>query len=509
MLKQYISSGLAIGSQYEKSGDLLIHDLHHATLKRYSRDKHMEMELLTKRHHRHIDIEQSTPIYLGQLVERNVIEKPAELHIYMLLIRATDIIEIVNDVRLEEWGDIGDSNALEFKNQIGELELVAINVHNMGRQWPQIVSNNTTYINYGYIDQLGTIEGRLEALEYTNSLVVSIPRGLILVLCGILNYVGLYPQPLPTHRWGDDHSSIYCATDSKNHEGTGIWGAITHVNANNPFYLLLRILSCNIQNLKLQCLPSWLGLLDELLVVLVFINGIGLQLNCTHHCSLDLRSAGYNKSHLAIKQYTETGNSFVNLQLELIPTSTSVRYHTILTTSIHANRGDYTVNIHAINYSGYNPLGHECIYNIKFGSNVRFLGNISIDSNTYTIDNKQKHVNNTSKVVIYYNTPRLDTVKDSRTYAGHTPHHQRNETTTNNGNTTVYIRVDTPSTEGNCMNKNLYTSTQQHVNGISAIAIHCNTLWLNINKDRAHINCRIVHGIGTTFSIGETSSHTS
>ena len=142
MLKvQYISSSLAIGSQYEKSADLLIHDLHHATLKRCSRDKHME--LVMRRHHGHI--EQSTPTYLGQLVERSVIEKFAELHVYMLLIRATDIIEIVNGIRLEEWGDIGDSNALEFKNQIGELELVAINVHNMGRQWPQIVSNNTTF----------------------------------------------------------------------------------------------------------------------------------------------------------------------------------------------------------------------------------------------------------------------------------------------------------------------------------------------------------------------------
>ena len=499
-LQQYINSSLVIGSQYKRA-ELLVYYLQHAILNRWSRDKHMR--LVMKRHHRHI--EQSTPIYLVQIVAKNVMVTSA--HGYGLLILEDEqLIEIANGMRLEEWGDIGESNALEFKNQIRGIELVAINVHHTGRQWPQIVSNNTTYISYGYIDQLVTIEGRLEALEYTNSLVISVPRGLILVLklCGILNYVGLYPRPLPTHRWGDDHSSIYCATDSKNHEGTGVWGAITHINAN----LLLRIPSYNIQNLKLQCLPSWLGLLDELLVVFVFINGIGLQSNYTHHCSLDLRSDGYNTSHLAIKQYTKTGNSFVNLQLELISTSTSVRYHTILTTSIHANRGDYTVNIHAINYSGDNPLGHEYIYNIKFGSNVRLLGNISIDSNTYTFDNKQKHVNNTSKVVIYCNTPQLDTIKD-RAYAGHTPHHQRNETTTNNGNTTVYIRSDTPSTEGNCMNENLYTSTQQHINGTSTIAIHCNTLWLNINKDRAHVNCRIVHGIGTTFSIGETSSHTS
>ena len=302
---------------------------------------------------------------------------------------------------------------------VGELELVAINVHNMGRQWPQIVSNNTTYINYGYIDQLGTIEERLEGLEYTNSLVILVPRGLMLALklCGILNYVGLYGYMdvlSPTHRWGDDHSSICCATDSKNHKGTGIWGAITHVNA---IIKLIYFEDTVLSYPKLQCLPRWLGLLDELLVVLVFTNGIRLQSNCTHHCSLDLRSAGYNTSHLAIKQYTKIGNSFVNLQLELISTSTSVRNHTILTTSIHANRGDYTDNIHAINYSGDNPLGHEYIYNIKFGSNVRLLGNISIDSNTYTID-KQKHVNNTSKVVTYCNTPRLDTIKD-RTYADH------------------------------------------------------------------------------------------
>ena len=83
MLKvQYISSSLAIGSQYEKSADLLIHDLHHATLKRCSRDKHME--LVMRRHHGHI--EQSTPTYLGQLVERSVKEKSAELHVYMLLL---------------------------------------------------------------------------------------------------------------------------------------------------------------------------------------------------------------------------------------------------------------------------------------------------------------------------------------------------------------------------------------------------------------------------------------
>ena len=57
------------------------------------------------------------------------------------------------------------------------------------------------------------------------------------------------------------------------------------------------------------------------------------------------------------------------------------------------------------------------------------------------------------------------------------------------------------------MNENLYTSTQQHVNDTSTIAKHCNTLWLNINKDRAHVNCRSsAIGIRSTFNIGNTSN---
>jgi len=57
------------------------------------------------------------------------------------------------------------------------------------------------------------------------------------------------------------------------------------------------------------------------------------------------------------------------------------------------------------------------------------------------------------------------------------------------------------------MNENLYTSTQQHVNDTSTIAKHCNTLWVDINKDRAHVNCRSsAIGIGSTFNIGNTSN---
>ena len=60
------------------------------------------------------------------------------------------------------------------------------------------------------------------------------------------------------------------------------------------------------------------------------------------------------------------------------------------------------------------------------------------------------------------------------------------------------------------MNENLYTSTQQHVNDTSTIAKHCNTLWVDINKDRAHVNCRSsAIGIRSTFNIGNTSNDTS
>jgi len=60
------------------------------------------------------------------------------------------------------------------------------------------------------------------------------------------------------------------------------------------------------------------------------------------------------------------------------------------------------------------------------------------------------------------------------------------------------------------MDENLYTSTQQHVNDTSTIAKHCNMLWLNINKDRAHVNCRSsAIGIRSTFNIGNTSNDTS
>jgi len=142
--------------------------------------------------------------------------------------------------------------------------------------------------------------------------------------------------------------------------------------------------------------------------------------------------------------------------------------------------------------SGTGSHPSQYVYYIKFGSSVSLLY-ISIDSiYPYTI----------------YNLTCDDNASRTNETNG-TPHHQRNETTTNDCNTAVCIRADTPSTEDNCMDENLYTSTQQHVNDTSTIAKHCNTLWLNINKDRAHVNCRSgAIGIRSTFNIGNTSNDT-
>jgi len=136
--------------------------------------------------------------------------------------------------------------------------------------------------------------------------------------------------------------------------------------------------------------------------------------------------------------------------------------------------------------------GHpsQYVYYIKFGSSVSIL-HISIDS-------------------IYPSTIYNRTCDDNASRSTETngiTHHQRNKTIT----TAVSIRADTPSTEDNCMDENLYTSTQQHVNDISTIAKHCNTLWLYINKDRARVNWRRSSAIGirSTFDIGSTSNDTS
>jgi len=142
--------------------------------------------------------------------------------------------------------------------------------------------------------------------------------------------------------------------------------------------------------------------------------------------------------------------------------------------------------------SGTGSHPSQYVYHIKFGSSVSSLY-ISIDS-------------------IYHSTIYNRTCDDIASRSNKTngiTHHQRNETITNDSNTAVCVRADTPSTEDNCMNKNLYTSTQQHVNDTSTIAKHCNTLWLNINKDRAHVNCRSsAIGIRSTF-IGNTFNDTS
>ena len=143
--------------------------------------------------------------------------------------------------------------------------------------------------------------------------------------------------------------------------------------------------------------------------------------------------------------------------------------------------------------SGTGSHPSQYVYYIKFGSSVSLL-HISIDS-------------------IYPSTIYNRTCDDNASRSTETngiTHHQRNKTTTNDGNTTFCIRADTPLTEDNCMNENLYTSTQQHVNDTSTIAKHCNTLWLNINKDRAHVNCRSrAIGIRSTFNTGNTSNDTS
>ena len=128
------------------------------------------------------------------------------------------------------------------------------------------------------------------------------------------------------------------------------------------------------------------------------------------------------------------------------------------------------------------------MYYIKFGSSVSVsLLYISIDS-------------------IYPSTIYNRTCDDNASRSNETngtPHHQRNDTTTNDSNTAVCIRADTPSTEDNCMNENLYTSTQQHVNDTSDMN-H------NVDRDRAYVNCRSsAIGIRSTFNIGNTSNDTS
>ena len=521
IIKQYISSSLTIGSQYKKRADLLVHDLHHTILNRLAGESYMEL-MMMKRHQRLPHIEQP-PIYSGQLVERNVMATSAEVHVYMLLILEADrqLIEIVNGMRLEEWGDIGDSNAVEFKNQIGEFELVAINVHIMGRQWPTIVSNNTIYNNYRYVKQFGTIEGRQEAPEYTIGLIISIPRGLILVLklFGILSYVGLYGYqdiPSPTHRWGDDNNSIYCATDSNNHEGTGIWGAIAHVNANNVLFIEDTVLS---YPSKLQYLPSWwLELLDEQLVVLVFTHGIGLQSNYTHHYFLGLRSVGYITSHLVIKQNMKIGNLFIALQLGLADT---ISYHHKLVITILYS--DYMFHYTMVMIrNGYDSSITSAQSNTTISNNVidlQFGGGYELqhDPQHDELDARSQAIGEECNTLLsgtgshpsQYTSDNCtcadDDDDDTRTNrTNDTPHHQRYVTATNDSYTT-----NTSSTKDIYIGNNSCTSTQQHVNDTPELATYYNTSWLDTIKGRTHANSSTVNGIGSTYSIEEMYDHTS